>query len=125
MRPRGHGAGSSDWPITIINLQAQALPCQVGLNLPECLGRLAPQHTFGRAVAGKGMASEIIMRGVPDVLHDARINVAQINKARRKYIAGTGRGDGKKNNAGVVTAMSAKRVPVTDRVLGASFYCRT
>jgi hypothetical protein len=44
------------------------------------------------------MAGEIIMRCVPDVLDDARINVAQINKARRKHIAGTGRGDGKKNN---------------------------
>ena len=98
MSPRGHGAGSPDWPIAIVDFQAEVLPCQVGLNLFERFRRFAPQHAFGRAVAGKGMAGEIIMRCVPNVLGDARINVAQINKAGCKHIAGNGRGDGKQNN---------------------------
>ena len=91
MSPRGHGAGSPDWPIAIVDFQAEVLPRQVGLNLFERFRRLAPQHAFGRAVAGKRMAGEIVMRCVPNVLGDARINVAQIDKAGCKHVAGTAR----------------------------------
>ena len=98
MSPRGHGAGSSDWPIAIVDFQAEVLPCQVGLNLFERFRCFAPQHAFGCTVAGKRMAGEIVTGCVPNVLGDARINVAQINKAGCKHVAGTRGRDGKKNN---------------------------
>ena len=95
MSPRDHGVGSPDWPIAIVDFQAEVLSCQVGLNLFECFRCFAPQHAFGRTVPGKRMAGEIVVRCVPNVLGDALINVAQINKAGCKHIAGNGRGDGK------------------------------
>ena len=98
MSPRGHGAGSSDWPIAIVHFQAEVLPCQVRLNLFERFRCFAPQHAFGCTIAGKRIAGEIVTGCVPNVLGDARINVAQINKAGRKHVAGARGRDGKKNN---------------------------
>jgi len=98
MSPLGHGAGSSDRPIAIVDFQAEVLPCKVGLNLFERFGCFAPQYAFGCTVAGKRMAGEIVAGCVSNVLGDARINVAQINEARCKHVAGTRGRDGKKNN---------------------------
>ncbi len=58
----------------------------------------APQHAFGCTIACKRIAGEIGHGCVPNVLGDARINVAQINKAGCKHFAGTRGRDGKKNN---------------------------
>ncbi len=85
--PSHHGAHCAHRAIAIVNLQAETLRRQFALDVLERHRCFPAQDAFGSAVAGQGVAGEIVGRGITHVLHDCRRDIAQVDEARREDVA--------------------------------------
>src|SRR5207237_8339590 len=83
-RPLRHGAYRPSGTVAIIDFNGQAGRCEIRLDLFERNGHVPAQNAFGRVIAGKRAADEIVEPGIADVLGNAWIDIAKVNKAARQ-----------------------------------------
>src|SRR5215475_3428654 len=87
MRPCFHCAYGARRAIAIVDFQSKSIASQFCLHGFERFGRFTAQYAFTRAVTRQGTPREIVVRRVTDVLHDAWIDVVQVDKAGRQPVA--------------------------------------
>src|SRR5262249_34019676 len=80
VHPFRHAAHGARRPIAIVNLERESRARKVRLHSLERSRDVLPENALCRLVAGQRPADEIVESGVTNILGDARVHVAQINK---------------------------------------------
>src|SRR5262249_27044766 len=83
MRPLRHGAHGTVWAVAVIDLEAEALLFELGLNALERRRHLAPKNALGSVIAVERAADELVGAGIADVMRNGRIGVVQEDKIVR------------------------------------------
>ena len=84
IHPFRHGAHGARRPIAIINLEREPRGRKLRLHALERGRDIPPENAFRGFIAGQRPADEIVGAGIPNLLRDGRVDVAQINEAGRQ-----------------------------------------
>src|SRR5215471_10081689 len=105
MRPGFHSADGARRAVTVVNFQADMVTREIGLDTLEPFSCLAAQHAFRGPITGQGLASEIVSSRIANVLYDAGVNIAKVDKPGWQHVAGVRGGcEGEKKKESVSEA---------------------